>query len=151
MSLPPEVERRLDEIRGATPRRAPSVRVLAAFAQNTDCRLATLGFAAGVDFDRLLACTQYRAPFGQSPFAIGRGLAFEKMLRQNNHAAALDLLRPLLGLPPGVGIVANLREGFPSGPGKSTARAKATRELLQKIVARDPAAPHLIDSAVLSR
>ena len=66
---------------------------LAAFAQNTDCPLATLGFAAGVDFDRLLFGTRFRAPFGQSPFAIQRGLAFEKMLRDNDYALTLGLLR----------------------------------------------------------
>lgn len=150
MPLSPHAERRLDEIRGAGPRRVPGVRVLAAFAQNTNCRVATLGFAAGVDFDRLLAGTRYRAPFGQSPFAIGRGLAFEKRLREDGHAAALELLCGPLGLPPGAARVVNLREGFPSGPGKSAARAAATSDLLRKIVTRAADAPHLIDGAVLS-
>ncbi len=52
--------RRLDQIRGGAPGRPPSVRVLAGFSQNTACRLAALGFAAGVDFDRLLAGTRFR-------------------------------------------------------------------------------------------
>src|SRR4051812_47396544 len=42
------------DIRGIAPRRSPTVRVLSALAQHTDCNLATLGFLADVDFDRLL-------------------------------------------------------------------------------------------------
>ena len=37
--------------------------------------------------------------------------------------------------------------GFPSGPGKTTARAKATLDLLHKIIAHTSDAPHLIDGA----
>jgi hypothetical protein len=109
-----------------------------------------LGFAAGVNFDQLLAGTRFRPQFAQSPFAIQRGLAFEQLLRENGHAAALNLLRPLLNLPPNAGKVVNLRQGFPSGLGKMAARAKATRDLLRHILAGDPAAPHLIDGAVLT-
>jgi hypothetical protein len=141
--------KRLDEIRGPMPRRSPSVRVLAAFAQNTDCRLATLGFAAGVDFDRLLAGTRYRTPFGQSPFAIQRGLAFEKLLRNNDYALALDLLRGPLVLPATGVRVVNLREGFPSGPDRMPARVKATSALLREIILGKPTAARLIDGAVL--
>lgn len=150
MPLTAAVERRLDEIRGLQKRRSPSVQALAAFSQTTDCRLATLGFAAGVDFDRLLAGTRFRTPFAQSPFAIQRGLMFEQSLRANGHEAALNLLRTPLGLPATAGQVTNLREGFPPGPGKMAARAKATRDLLVRILANDPAAPHLIDGAVLT-
>ncbi len=141
--------KRLDEIRGPLPRRSPNVRVLAAFAQNTDCPLATLGFAAGVDFDRLLVGTRFRAPFGQSPFAIQRGLAFEKMLRDNDYDLTLGLLRGPLGLPPAGTRVVNLREGFPSGPGRMPARVKATSDLVREIVRGNPSAARLIDGAVL--
>jgi hypothetical protein len=140
---------RLDEIRGRAPRRSPNVRVLAAFAQNTDCRLATLGFAAGVDFDRLLVGTRFRAPFGQSPFAFQRGLAFEKMLRENNYALTLGLLRAPLGLPATGTKVINLREGFQSGPGRMPARLKATSDLVREIVRGSPGAAQLLDGAVL--
>jgi hypothetical protein len=149
MSSSTSVERRLDAIRGGSKRRSATVRALAAFAQNTDCRLATLGFAAGVDFDRLLKGTRFQPAFGQSPFAFARGLAFEKMLRDGDYALTLGLLRGPLGLPT-VGVrVVNLREGFPAGPGRMPARVKATADLLRRIIRGDPAAPHLIDGAVL--
>ena len=102
--------KRLDEIRGPAPRRSPNVRVLAAFAQHTDCRLATLGFTAGVDFDGLLARTRYQAPFGQSPFAIARGLSFERLLRERNYAATLELLRTVLSFPLADARIENLRD-----------------------------------------
>jgi hypothetical protein len=149
MSTATHPQRRLDEIRGPAPRRSPSVRVLAAFAQNTDCRLATLGFAAGVDFDRLLKGTRFQPAFGQSPFAFARGLAFEKMLRDADYALTVGLLRGPLGLPATGARVANLRDGFPAGPGRMPARAKATADLLRFILRGDPAAPHLIDGAVV--
>ncbi|MCI0458973.1 MAG: hypothetical protein L0Z62_18600 [Gemmataceae bacterium] len=145
-----DLERRLDEIRGGAPRRSPTVRALAGYAQHTDCKLAALGFAASVNFDRLLAGTRFQVPFGQSPFAIGRGLAFEKMLRDNGYATTLELLRPLLALPPTGARVVNLREGYPKGADRMPLRARDTAELLRRIVRGDPAAPHLIDGAVLT-
>ncbi|AWM40244.1 hypothetical protein GobsT_13020 [Gemmata obscuriglobus] len=65
-------------------------------------------------------------------------------------AAALELLRGPLGLAPGTGAVVNLRDGFPSGPGRSAARAAATLAELRRVVGRAPGAPHLIDGAVLA-
>jgi hypothetical protein len=143
------LELRLRKIRGVEPRRSPNVRTLAAFSQNTDCRLATLGFAAGVDFDRLLKGTRFQPAFGQSPFAFARGLAFEKMLRDADYALTLGLLRGPLGLPATGARVVNLRDGFPAGPGRMPARVKATAGLIRQVILGEPAAPHLIDGAVI--
>src|SRR5262249_43309317 len=98
-TFPASVENRIAEILGTAPRRTPNVRVLAGYAQHICCKLATLGFAAGVDFDRLLAKSRFQMPFGQSPFAIGRGLAFEKLLRADDYAATRELFRALPGFP----------------------------------------------------
>jgi hypothetical protein len=149
MTVSARLGRRLEEIRGGAARRSPTVRVLANYANHTGCKLAALGFAAGVSFDRLLAGTRFQVQFGQSPFAIGRGLAFEKLLRADGHAAALALLRPVLGLPPVVRVV-NLREGYPAGPDRMPLRARDSATLIGRIVRGDPLAPHLIDGAVLS-
>jgi hypothetical protein len=149
MTSSASLDRRLEQIRGGAQRRSPTVRVLAAYAQHTDCRLATLGFAAGVNFDRLLVGTRFQMPFGQSPFAIGRGLAFEKMLRHDNYAATLGLLRPVLALPPAGVRIVNLREGYTAGPDRMPHRARDTSALLGRVLAGDSSAPHLIDGAVL--
>ncbi|MGF1583058.1 MAG: hypothetical protein ACFCD0_27375 [Gemmataceae bacterium] len=148
-SIDATTAKRLDNIRGTAPQRSPSVRVLSAYSQNTTCPLATLGFAAKVDFDKLLVGTKFRTPFGQSPFAIQRGNAFEELLRQNNYALTLDLLREPLNLQSGQGRVVNLRQGLPGGSKKMSDRADATKNLVREIIAGKPTAPHLIDGAVL--
>jgi hypothetical protein len=79
---------------------------------------------AGIDFDRLLQETPYQVSVGQSPFAFARGLQFEERLQQDNS-------RPLF----------TLLQAKASGPIPRTARRK---------IRHDPAAPHLLDGAVLS-
>jgi hypothetical protein len=145
-----QVEQRLAAIRGGAPSRSPNVRVLAGYAQHISCNLATLGFAAGVNFDRLLAKTRFQVLFGQSPFAIGRGLAFEKLLRADDYAAARDLFRALPGFPASGARVVNLREGYPRDGTAMPRRAEDTRKLLGRILRGEPSAPHLIDGAVLT-
>ena len=54
-------EAKLKAIRASAPARSPTVRALAAYAGHSDCNLATLGFAAGVNFDRLLTGTLYES------------------------------------------------------------------------------------------
>ncbi|MBV9125985.1 MAG: hypothetical protein JO112_21750 [Planctomycetes bacterium] len=144
------LEHRLAEILGSAPRRSPNVRVLAGYAQHIHCHLATLGFAAGVNFDRLLAKTRFQVPFGQSPFAIGRGLGFEKRLRADDYAALRRLLRALPGFPADGARVVNLRQGYPRNSTALPLRADDTLKLLEQIVRGEPDAPHLIDGAVLT-
>jgi hypothetical protein len=143
------VERRIAEIRGGSPSQSPSVRVLAAYSQHTDCNLATLGISAGINFDRLLAGTQFQAPFGQSPFAFRRGLSFEKLLRADSYAATLAVLREEMRYTGTSLRVANLRESYPATSASMPLRAKDTREILERIIRGDRSAPDLIDGAVL--
>lgn len=144
------IKSRLQEIRGGAPQRSPNIRVLSGYAQHTSCNLATVGFMAGVDFDRLLTKTRYQMPFGQSPFAIARGFAFEKMLRADDYAAARELFRELPGFPATGARVVNLREGFPKNATAMPRRANATLKLLGEVLKGGPCAPHLIDGAVLT-
>lgn len=91
------IEESLTAIRGAAPRRSPTVRVLSAYAGHADCNLATLGFAAEVDFEAVLRGTVFEAPFGQSPFAIRRGITFEQFIAKDGYAQTLELLRTQMG------------------------------------------------------
>jgi hypothetical protein len=145
-----QLEERLKEIRGAAPRRSPNVRVLASYARHINCNLASLGFAAGVNFDTLLAKTRFEAPFGQSPFAIGRGLAFEKLLRADNYAALRQVLGALSGFPATGARIVNLREGYPKDSTTMPARTSDTSKLMGAILRGEKTAPHLIDGAVLT-
>jgi len=150
--MPPsqDIEKRLDQIRGKAARHSPTVRALAGYAQHTQCNLATLGFAAGVNFDRILVKTRFQAPFGQSPFAIARGFAFENRLRADNYAATRELLRTLSGFPERDARIVNLRQGYPKNSTSLPRRAGDTLDLLKQIVAGVATAPHLIDGAVLT-
>src|SRR5438874_10367946 len=103
----------LEDVRGSAPKRAPNVRVLAGFSAHADCALAALGFAAGVDFDRLLTGTPYEAPFGMSPFAFARGTAFERALSEDGYGPVLALLRERMGFDVTDAKVVNLRAAYP--------------------------------------
>jgi hypothetical protein len=149
MTTTTKLDQRLGEIRGGAAERSPNVRVLAAYAQNADCALAGLAFAARVNLDTLLKGTRYQLPFGQSPFAFQRGRAFEESLRANNYKTALDLLRAELQDPMHPARVVNLREKHPATRAGMRLRLQETQALLERIVKGDPAAPHLIDGAVL--
>ena len=148
-AIPPEVENRLDAIRGNARRRSPTVRALAAYASHADCNLATLGFAAGIDFDQLLVGTRYEAQFGQSPFAFSRGLAFERMIAEHGYAATLDLLRTRMGFSVSDARIINLRSAYPKNALGMGLRAEQTRLLVRQLVTGHPSAPNLIDGAVL--
>jgi hypothetical protein len=89
-------------------------------------------------------------PFGQSPFAIARGFAFEKLLRANDYTAARALFGALPGFPTSGALVVNLREGYPKDGTAMPRRAAATLTLLEQIIKGERTAPHLIDGAVLS-
>jgi hypothetical protein len=138
-----------DMIRGSAPAQSPNVRVLAAFSGHADCRLAALGFAAGIDFDRLLAGTPYAVPFGQSPYAFQRGQAFERSLSRDGYGPLLSLLRSELRFKISDARIANLRNAYTRDRQGLRLRAHETRTLLREIVRRTGSAPNIIDGAVL--
>ena len=145
-----QIEQRLTAMRGSAPRRSPTVRALSAYAQHADCKMATLAFAAEVDLDILLKGTPYEAPFGQSPFAIRRGVAFERFIAKDGHAQILNLLRSKMGFAIADAKIADLREKpYPRNRQGMRLRADDTRSLVRQIVRGAPAAPNLIDGAVL--
>jgi len=140
----------LAALAGGAPKRRPSVRALADFSGHADCNLASLMFAAGVDPDRLLARTDYAAPFGQSPFAFSRGLAFERSLAEGGYGPILELLRERMGFGIRDARVANLRDGYPpTAPGMAL-RANDTRGRFAEMLRGRPEAPNLIDGAVFA-
>src|SRR3954454_20934478 len=86
-------------VRGSGVKRVrPSVSRLAKFANVHRCETAAVAFAAGVDADRAVAGTRAELPFGQSPFAIGRGNAFEALLRRDDYALLRQVLTEGFGV-----------------------------------------------------
>lgn len=137
------------KLRGDAPTRSADVRSLAMFAANSGCKLATLGFAARVDFNRILEGTRYAAPFGQSPFAFRRGNTFENLLRRDGHAPLLSLFGEHLRRDVSRARVADLKTGFPPSREGMKARAAETEQRVAAIVSQSKTAPNLIDGAVL--
>lgn len=145
---PASIASALDTVRGSAPATRPNVRRLAAYANVHTCPTAAVAFAAGVDTNRAFAGTRLEMPFGQSPFAIGRGVAFENLLRQHGHAELRRVLTEGLGVDFSAAGVENLRQGYQPNRTGLVMRASVTKTRLKEVVAHPPE-PIVLDGAVL--
>jgi hypothetical protein len=91
------VTARLDALRGPVPPRSHDARTIAALTVNPGCSRRAVLDAAGIDKRRLAERVGSPARFGQSPFAITRGLMFEKQMKADRCLQLLELLRTELG------------------------------------------------------
>jgi hypothetical protein len=92
------VDARLDRLRGRTNPKRHSARTISALATNPGCTRRALMDASGTDKNLIAAHTGYKAPFGQSRFALARGNSFEAQVKDNGGAQLLHLLREHLKL-----------------------------------------------------
>ncbi|WP_194904215.1 hypothetical protein [Catenulispora rubra] len=92
------VDERLDGLRGSAPRLTYSARSLAALENNPRCTLRAVLDASGSDKAAIAAHAGFPTPFGQSPFAIARGNAFEALVKANGCAELIRVLRDTLKL-----------------------------------------------------
>ncbi len=138
----------LARVRGQAPEIRPNVRRLAAFANVHSCPTAAVAFAARVDTNRVLTGTSMEMPYGQSPFAIGRGVAFEALLRRHGHAELRRVLTAGLDTDFTFAAIENLREGYPPNRAGLRMRATVTQTRMAEI-ADGPAEPVVLDGAVL--
>jgi hypothetical protein len=138
----------LARVRGQAPQIRANVRRLAAFASVHSCPTAAVAFAARIDTNRVLAGTSMQMPFGQSPFAIGRGVAFEALLRRHGHAELRRVLTAGLDTDFTFAAIENLREGYQ--PNRIGLRMRATvSQTRMAEIASGPAEPVILDGAVL--
>ena len=138
----------LARVRGQAPEIRANVRRLAAFASVHSCPTAAVAFAARIDTNRVLAGTSVAMPFGQSPFAIGRGVAFEALLRRHGHAELRRVLTAGLATDFTFAAIENLREGYPPNRIGLRMRATVTQTRMAEI-ASGPPEPVVLDGAVL--
>lgn len=89
---------RLRRLRGSPLPKRHNARTIAALTANPGCTRRAVLDAAGIDKDGLAGTVGFPAPFGQSPFAIARGNAFEAQVKANGGAELLRLLREVLGI-----------------------------------------------------
>ncbi len=138
----------LDRVRGRAPTTPANVRRLAAFANVHSCPTAAVAFAARIDTNKVLTGTSMEMPYGQSPFAIGRGVAFEALLRRHGHAELRRVLTEGLGTDFSLAAIENLREGYQPNRAGLTMRARVTSSRMAEI-AQAPQDPVVLDGAVL--
>lgn len=144
-----DVQAALERLRGRARQLKPTVRRLAAFADVHSCPTAAVAFAARIDTNQLLAGTRLEMPFGRSPFAIGRGVAFEALLRRHGHAELRRVLTDGLGVDFSLAAIENLREGYPPNTTGLKLRTSVTRNRMKEILTA-PSQPVVLDGAVLS-
>jgi hypothetical protein len=151
-ALPPRsIADRLAELRGPVPPRHHDARTIAALTGNPGCARRAVLDAAGVDKRALAERIGFGPRFGQSPFAISRGNAFEKLVKADGGAALLTLLRDDLGLAIGEGRADDQPGGewADLGEGDREQRYQRTRELVAA-AAHDPASQvPLVDHPLL--
>lgn len=94
-----DIDRRLERLRGAAEPVPHNARTLAALTSNPGCTRRRVLDAAGVDKRALAEHLGTPTLFGNSPFALIRGKAFEALVKANGAAELIRLLRERLGLP----------------------------------------------------
>jgi hypothetical protein len=140
----------LTKIRGEAPEKHPTIRVLAAAAEHNDCPFSRLALATRTDLDRLAEGTYFAVDFGQDPQAFQRGRTFERLVKDKDYAALIQLLREKASFPTGDVRIRDLCSGFAPNEKGLMLRAAETKQLLRKIVQKAADAPNIVDGAVLT-
>ncbi|MFI7598775.1 hypothetical protein [Actinoplanes sp. NPDC049681] len=117
----------LDRIRGGVPAKRHNARTIAALTANPGCARRAVLDAAGVDKPRLAERIGFPGNFGQSRFALARGNGFEAMLKADDCALLLSVLRDVLALETSAVSYDDLGE---DDDATLTARHGRTRDLL---------------------
>jgi hypothetical protein len=128
---------RLDALRGSTAPLSHTARTIAALTANPGCARRAVLDASGADKTKIAAHTGFSQTSGvsQSPFALGRGAAFETQVKGNGAADLIRLLRAKLGLTLPEVSYADLEQV--GGNTERDIRYRRTRALLLR-AARDP-------------
>ena len=150
----PAVADRLAALRGPVPPRHHDARTIAALTANPGCARRAVLDAAGVDKRALAERIGFGPRFGQSPFAISRGNAFEKLVKADGGTTLLHLLRDQLGLDVPID---NQNPGSPGsggewldlGTGEREERYRRTRDLVAAAARDQGAGPVLADHPLL--
>ncbi|WP_433194543.1 hypothetical protein ACQP1G_38205 [Nocardia sp. CA-107356] len=138
---------RLDTIRGSADPKKHDARTIAALTSNPGCSRRGVLDAAAVNKQELAEHIGYPPQFGQSPFDITRGIAFEQFVKANSCAELLRLLREKLSLP--IPQVSYHDLAVAAGHETSQTRHRYTRQLLARAARSDPDSGTLFDHPLL--
>ena len=121
------------------------------WAQNPQCRANTVSAVHGVDMRKVVSREGGQPTMGQSPFALGRGLTFERILYKNDAAALIEELIKQGVLPTGSSGFADYRLKLNGGKARTLDEAKAmTSTALKNIAAHPKRAPAVIAGAAVT-
>jgi hypothetical protein len=140
----------LAKVRGNAPEKRPTMRVLAAATAHNDCAFARLALVTRTDLDKLCDGTYFAAEFGQDPQAFQRGQMFERLVKDHNYGALIQMLREHAAFPKKDVRIRDLRSGVAPNEQGLKLRAAETRQLLRRIVNQAKDAPNIVDGAVLT-
>jgi hypothetical protein len=112
VSAPDPITAGLAALRGTLKQKPPNARTLAAIRSNPACNARRVLDAAGVDKAALADKLGRPVPEEQSKFALQRGNRFERLVKDDNYAELIRLLREA-GYPVGAVRVLPLRDLYP--------------------------------------
>jgi len=148
----PGVAAALADLRGNLPSKAPNARHLAAIRDNPACNARRVLDAAAIDKSRIAAVLGRPMPEGQSVFALQRGNRFERLVKEDNYAELIRLLREK-GYPVDAVRVLPLRDMYPIDPRRPDIalgkRAAETRSAIVAMAEGRDDAYNLIDGGAL--
>jgi hypothetical protein len=149
----------LEQLRGGLPTRNHNARTVAALAANPGCARRGVLDAAGIEKTVLADRLGFPARYGQSPFAIARGNAFEKRVKADGGQELRRLLAETLGADTDDGPLVDVEgEVVAAPPGEPAARparpsreerVARTREALERAARGEPDACAILDHPLL--
>ncbi|HEU5378028.1 MAG TPA: hypothetical protein VFV38_21615 [Ktedonobacteraceae bacterium] len=139
------VLQQIERMRGQLPAEEPGARGIEHWARNPACqRLGALVLAGIAPTTVMQSVYQESLHKEQSPFALLRGITFERSLFENNAARLIDLYQKA-GLLPASPRVVNLDLLVPQTNAAALAHRRAlTQRYIQEKLRRDTHAPHMI-------
>jgi hypothetical protein len=152
----------LEQLRGDLPTRNHNARTVAALAANPGCARRGVLDAAGIEKTVLADRLGFPARYGQSPFAIVRGNAFEKRVKADGGHELRRLLAETLGAETDDGPLVDVDGGACDEPGDAAGeparrparpsreeRVARTREALARAARGEPDACAILDHPLL--
>jgi hypothetical protein len=135
VTAPDPITAGLAALRGTLKQKPPNARTLAAIRSNPACNARRVLDAAGVDKAALAGRLGRAVPEEQSKFALQRGNRFERLVKDDNYAELIRLLREA-GYPVGPVRVLPLRDLYPINVrNPAVALAKRASETKSAIIA----------------
>ena len=121
------------------------------WVQNPQCQANTVSAVHGIEMRHVVEREGGRVSMGQSPFALARGLAFERILYKNDAASLIaELIRQKV-LPSGSSGFADFRLRLNGGRARTIDAAKEmTIEALKSAAAQPKRAPAVIAGATVT-